>query len=380
MELAPDLVTFCAGGNDILRPGSDPDAVAERFEAAVADLTGRRRHGAGLHRLRHPWRPRAQASARQDRHVHGAVRAIADRYGCPVLDLWSLRSVQDRRAWNGDRLHLSPEGHTRVALRAGQVLGLEVPADPDQPWPPQRRAAARGAAGQHPLGARVSGAVDRPPAARRVLRRPRRAQAPGPAAVVGSGLAPRAVGQADGGEGSPARRQGWRRAGAQGSSPRPPARSPSADRPHAPGGQADQAAARARPPRRVGGAGAGARWGRWPWSVTSTRAPGRGPGSSQVIFSLSVCRTALVNSSVTTSPASSRTSAATLPPAGRARTRPRASATEAPARAAGRRQGGRDGPGRQARYAKSVMGSSHSATMRVAPNTWQGPICKLQNR
>jgi hypothetical protein len=53
-----------------------------------------------------------------------------------VLDLWSLKSVQDRRAWDDDRLHLSPEGHTRVALRAGQALGLEVPADPEQPWPP----------------------------------------------------------------------------------------------------------------------------------------------------------------------------------------------------------------------------------------------------
>src|SRR6476659_7118612 len=38
-ELAPDLVSFCAGGNDIIRPGTDPDEVAERFERAVADLT-----------------------------------------------------------------------------------------------------------------------------------------------------------------------------------------------------------------------------------------------------------------------------------------------------------------------------------------------------
>ncbi len=35
----PDLVSFCAGGNDIIRPGTDPDEVAERFERAVADLT-----------------------------------------------------------------------------------------------------------------------------------------------------------------------------------------------------------------------------------------------------------------------------------------------------------------------------------------------------
>ncbi|MGS2591500.1 SGNH/GDSL hydrolase family protein [Streptomyces hebeiensis] len=136
-ELAPDLVTFCAGGNDIIRPGSDPDDVAERFERAVADLTG----VVGTVMVTTGFDTRGVPVLR---HLRGKVatytahvRAIADRYGCPVLDLWSLRSVQDRRAWDGDRLHLSPEGHTRVALRAAQVLGVPVPADPDQAWPPQ---------------------------------------------------------------------------------------------------------------------------------------------------------------------------------------------------------------------------------------------------
>ncbi|MFF9350660.1 SGNH/GDSL hydrolase family protein [Streptomyces sp. NPDC014734] len=138
-ELAPDLVTFCAGGNDIIRPGTDPDDVAERFERAVAELarsvgtvmvtTGFDTRGVPV--LRHLRGKIATYTAH--------VRSIADRYDCPVLDLWSLRSVQDRRAWDDDRLHLSPEGHTRVALRAAQVLGLEVPADPDQAWPPQDR-------------------------------------------------------------------------------------------------------------------------------------------------------------------------------------------------------------------------------------------------
>lgn len=138
VELAPDLVTFCAGGNDILRPGSDPDDVAERYEAAVARLTGTVGtvvlctgfDTRGIPVLRHLRGKIATYTAH--------VRAIADRYDSPVLDLWSLRSVQDRRAWDADRLHLSPEGHTRVALRAAQVLGLEVPADPDQAWPPER--------------------------------------------------------------------------------------------------------------------------------------------------------------------------------------------------------------------------------------------------
>ncbi|EFL22043.1 conserved hypothetical protein [Streptomyces himastatinicus ATCC 53653] len=135
IDLGPDLVTFCAGGNDILRPGSDPDDVARRYEAAVADLTARVPtvllctgfDTRGIPVLRHLRGKIATYTAH--------VRAIADRYDCPVLDLWSLRSVQDRRAWDDDRLHLSADGHTRVALRAGQVLGLEVPADPDQPWP-----------------------------------------------------------------------------------------------------------------------------------------------------------------------------------------------------------------------------------------------------
>ncbi|MDG4859784.1 SGNH/GDSL hydrolase family protein [Streptomyces sp. T-3] len=135
-ELAPDLVSFCAGGNDIIRPGTDPDDVAARFELAVADLkqnvgtvlvtTGFDTRGVPV--LRHLRGKIATYTAH--------VRSIADRYDCPVLDLWSLRSVQDRRAWDGDRLHLSAEGHTRVALRAAQVLGLEIPADPDQAWPP----------------------------------------------------------------------------------------------------------------------------------------------------------------------------------------------------------------------------------------------------
>ncbi|MEU7278062.1 SGNH/GDSL hydrolase family protein [Streptomyces sp. NPDC045431] len=135
-ELTPDLVTFCAGGNDIIRPGSDPDDVAERFERAVADLTS----VVGTVLVTTGFDTRGVPVLRHLRGkiatYNGHVRAVADRYGCPVLDLWSLKTVQDRRAWDADRLHLSAEGHTRVALRAGQVLGVEVPADPDQPWPP----------------------------------------------------------------------------------------------------------------------------------------------------------------------------------------------------------------------------------------------------
>ncbi|AXI77625.1 SGNH/GDSL hydrolase family protein [Peterkaempfera bronchialis] len=139
LELRPDLVSFCAGGNDVLRPGSDPDAVAETFEAAVVRLRG----AAGTVLICTGFDTREMPVLRRLRGkiatYNGHLRAIADRHGCTVLDLWSLRSVQDRRAWSEDRLHLSPEGHRRVALRAAQVLGVPVEQDPEAAWPPSER-------------------------------------------------------------------------------------------------------------------------------------------------------------------------------------------------------------------------------------------------
>ncbi|PYC66355.1 SGNH hydrolase [Streptomyces tateyamensis] len=134
-RLQPDLVTFCAGGNDILRPGSDPDEVAERFERAVVQLT----ESAGKVLICTGFDTRGVPLLR---HLRGKIatynvhlRAIADRNDCAVADLWSLRTMQSRQAWSEDRLHLSPEGHQRVALLAARALGLPTEADPAEPWP-----------------------------------------------------------------------------------------------------------------------------------------------------------------------------------------------------------------------------------------------------
>ena len=39
VALSPGLVSIAGGGNDILRPGADPDTLAELFDTAVARLT-----------------------------------------------------------------------------------------------------------------------------------------------------------------------------------------------------------------------------------------------------------------------------------------------------------------------------------------------------
>ncbi|MFC4560889.1 SGNH/GDSL hydrolase family protein [Nocardiopsis mangrovi] len=135
VELRPDLVTFCAGGNDILRPGGDPDLVARVFEGALRRLTAT---GATVV----VFTGADTVSQPVMRHLRGRiatynmhVRAIADRYGCPVVDLWGMAALHDPRAWSEDRLHMSAEGHRRLALRACEVLGVPAEGEWDEPWP-----------------------------------------------------------------------------------------------------------------------------------------------------------------------------------------------------------------------------------------------------
>jgi hypothetical protein len=47
-----------------------------------------------------------------------------------------MRVLRDPRAWSPDRLHLGPEGHRRVALRACEVMAVPAPGDWRDPYPP----------------------------------------------------------------------------------------------------------------------------------------------------------------------------------------------------------------------------------------------------
>jgi lysophospholipase L1-like esterase len=133
VDLAPDLVSIAAGGNDLLRPKADPDALATTFEQAVAALraagsqvllfTGFDPGGFPLIRL-----ARSKAAAYND-----GLRAIAVRHDCMQVDLWTMSVLADPREWCADRLHLAPDGHRRVALRACEVVGVPVTEDWREP-------------------------------------------------------------------------------------------------------------------------------------------------------------------------------------------------------------------------------------------------------
>lgn len=139
LAMQPDLVSFVGGGNDILRPQADIDVLSARLEQGVAKI---RATGADV-LLGTGFKAGAGLSWTRGRvgQYNANIWTIARKHGAHVLDLWGLDPLFDLRMWADDRIHLTPEGHRRVADAALVGLGLE-PDDADyavalDPLPPQ---------------------------------------------------------------------------------------------------------------------------------------------------------------------------------------------------------------------------------------------------
>ena len=146
LALAPDLVSIVGGGNDILRPRADIDALAARLEDAVTRL----RAGGADVLLATPSDPRdaplIKASRGRAATYAAHIWSIARRHDAYVIDLWGMAALRDWRMWAPDRIHLTSEGHRRVALNAYTALGFTTPdagwAIPLPAAPPTSRADA----------------------------------------------------------------------------------------------------------------------------------------------------------------------------------------------------------------------------------------------
>jgi lysophospholipase L1-like esterase len=125
IAMEPDLVSFAAGVNDTLRRNFDLNAVATALEDSV-----RRMRQADIDVLLfafgNPSRRSGLMSLVTDRmsKYRSATLAIAQEYGCFVVDFWNVAAFDDDSEWDSDRLHLSPQGHQRAADAALHALGL----------------------------------------------------------------------------------------------------------------------------------------------------------------------------------------------------------------------------------------------------------------
>jgi lysophospholipase L1-like esterase len=135
LELRPDLITISAGGNDIIRPGTDPDDVAGRLEGVIERL---RRDDATVVLFNGPDIGRTPVLGR----IRGKVAIynenlhyVAKKHDAIVADMWALRELGDPRMWAPDRLHFSPTGHHTIARMVLDALGVENELEPYQPEP-----------------------------------------------------------------------------------------------------------------------------------------------------------------------------------------------------------------------------------------------------
>ncbi|MFF3838459.1 SGNH/GDSL hydrolase family protein [Streptomyces sp. NPDC001930] len=130
-----DVVTLVGGLNDTLRPKVDMGRVRGLLTEAVERLTpscgqlvlmrSPGRNGPVLERFR----PRME-------ELFAHVDDLAARHGALVVDLYSAPSLADPRLWDVDRLHLTADGHRRVAEAVWQTLGLTPEEDWRTPPPP----------------------------------------------------------------------------------------------------------------------------------------------------------------------------------------------------------------------------------------------------
>lgn len=129
-----DVVTLVGGLNDTLRPKCDMGMVRGRLEEAVERLAPSCKR---LVLMRSPGRdgPVMERFRPRMEELFALVDDLADRHGASVVDLYSARSLGDPRMWDADRLHLTAEGHRRVAEAVWQTLGLPAELDWRKPAP-----------------------------------------------------------------------------------------------------------------------------------------------------------------------------------------------------------------------------------------------------
>ncbi|WP_067199360.1 SGNH/GDSL hydrolase family protein [Microbacterium sp. XT11] len=135
VALRPDLVSICAGGNDVIRPGTDPDAIAAQLEDAVARLASTGAAVVLFTGIDTAFTPVFRPFRGKVAIYNENVRAIAERHDCIVADQWALKVVQDPRFFDDDRLHYNALGHHEVARMVLRALNVPNDLEAMQPEP-----------------------------------------------------------------------------------------------------------------------------------------------------------------------------------------------------------------------------------------------------
>ena len=123
IELRADLVSVLVGGNDLVKLGAEPVALAARLGDGIRRL---RASGCEVLLLT-PFLPRRRASlllAKRFAIFNSELRSLARTSGAVLLDVETVPPIGDLSLWADDAVHLNPRGHRMLAYEAATRLGV----------------------------------------------------------------------------------------------------------------------------------------------------------------------------------------------------------------------------------------------------------------
>lgn len=135
IELKPDLISVCAGGNDVIRPGTDPDHVAARLDRLIEGLSATGATILVFTGVDVGFQPVFRSLRGKVAIFNENVRKVAQHHDCYVVDQWAIEELQDSRYWADDRLHMNALGHHTIARAALDALNVPHQLGPLDPPP-----------------------------------------------------------------------------------------------------------------------------------------------------------------------------------------------------------------------------------------------------
>jgi lysophospholipase L1-like esterase len=135
IALGPDLVSIHGGGNDVLRPKVDIDALAASYDEAIGRLTA-----SGAHVMMFTIADTGESGVMKVIRGRTAIfnewaREIAEKHGATLVDMWRMRGWKVAEVMDEDRLHLNAVGHQSIAIAALDALGIAHDLQPIPPVP-----------------------------------------------------------------------------------------------------------------------------------------------------------------------------------------------------------------------------------------------------
>ena len=145
LALRPDLVSVYAGGNDIMRPKVDLDALVAQYAEGLARVRGGGAHLVLFTGFDLGWAPVFGRLRGRVAVYNELVREVADDLDATLVDFWRMREYRDPRMWAIDRIHMSTLGHQHMAARVLDALRVPhaLAPDPLPDLPPLTRAERR---------------------------------------------------------------------------------------------------------------------------------------------------------------------------------------------------------------------------------------------